>query len=540
LRVRSVCIVALLAILPAALIACSRSGMQNATPSDELRIALPINPMQLNPILPQNSIENFLAGLIFDLLVTQDEHHHQVPDLAAVVPTLQNGGISRDGLTITYHLRRGVKWHDGAPFTSRDVKFTWQAVLNSRNNVVSRRGYDQVASVDTPDDYTIVFHMKRMFAPAIDTIFGESDTSLRILPAHLLAKYPDVNQIPFNAAPVGTGPYQFVRWQRGDRIILRANPAYFRGTPHLKQLTLKIIQDDNTTLSQLLSHEVDLGIEIPAPVYRDLGNAAGIVRQLAQAPAYTSIVFNTKRAPLDDPRVRRALVLGMDRAAIVRDDTYGTAKLATADLSPFYWAFDRSLAPTPYDLAQAKALLDGTGWHPGPDGVRVRNGRRLSLLLVYGVGSQLVRTITVQVQQMYRPLGVEVELKGFDYAMLYAAAQNGGILNAGKFDMAMYAWISGSDPDNSSQWTCAAVPPAGNNVARYCSHEMDVAQRLALSTFDRATRTRAYATIQSLLLRDAPAAFNYYQSLRYAHVAGLQNFTPNGTSEGWNAQDWAR
>jgi len=514
--------------------------MQNAAPSDELRIAININPMELNPILAQNSIESFTDGLMFDLLVTQDQHHHQVADLAAVVPTLQNGGISKDGLRVTYHLRHGVKWHDGAPFTSKDVKFTWQAIMNPRNNVVSRRGYDQVTSVDTPDDYTVVFHMKRLFAPAIDSIFGESDTPYRILPAHLLASDQNLNQISFNAAPVGTGPFEFVRWLRSDRIELKANPYYFRGVPRLKRMTLKIIPEDNTVLAQLLSHEVDLAVEIPAPVYRDVAAASGLARQLVEAPVYTAILFNTARAPLEDVRVRRALVLGMNRAAIVHDDTYGTGQLAVADLSPFYWAFDPSLAPTPYDLSRAKALLDAAGWHPGPDGVRVRDGKRLSLLLVYGIASQLVRTITAQVQQMYKPLGVEVELKGFDYATLYAAAQNGGIINGGKFDLAMYSWISGSDPDDSSQWTCGAIPPAGNNVSRYCSAQMEAAQRLALSTFDRAVRKRAYATTQSLLLRDAPGAFLYYQALRYAHATDLQNFTPNGTSEGWNAQEWSR
>ncbi len=191
-------------------------------------------------------------------------------------------------------------------------------------------------------------------------------------------------------------------------------------------------------------------------------------------------------------------------------------------------------------MTKAKALLDEAGWHPGPDGVRVRNGERLSPLLVYGIGSQTVRAISTQVQQMYRAIGVDLQLKGFDYATLYAAAQNGGILNGGKFDLAMYAWIAGSDPDDSSQWTCAAIPPAGNNVGRYCSREMDAAQRLALSTFDRSIRKRAYAQIQALLLRDAPAAFLYYQSLRYAHADALENFAPNGITEGWNAQEWRR
>lgn len=523
----------------AAIAACSRTG-QTSAPSDQLRVAVPINPTQLNPILEQNTIESFADGLIFDVLVTQDAQHHQVPDLAAQVPTVANGGISKDGRTITYHLRRGVTWHDGAPFTSKDVKFSWQAVMNPANNVISRRGYDQVTAVDTPDDYTVVFHMKTLFAPAVDTIFGESDTPYRILPAHLLSKYPNLNQVPFNAAPIGTGPYKFARWQRSDRIVLTANTAYFRGAPKLRQLTLLIIPDDNTIAAQLRSHEVDLGMELPGTTYRDLAGAPGVVRQLALAPVYNSIDFNLSRPPLDDVRVRRALVMAIDRAGITRDDTFGTGTQATADLSPFYWAYDAALKPPPYDPNAAKTLLEAAGWHAGPDGIRIRNGQRLSLQLVYGQGNSISRIIIAQVQQMLRKAGVDVQSKSYDYATLYAAAESGGILNGGKFDLAVYSWVSGSDPDNSSQWTCGAIPPAGNNVTRYCTPEMEAAQHLALSTFDRSVRTKAYHTIEALLVRDAPAAFLYYRSLVYGHTPDLQNFTPNGTSEGWNAQEWNR
>jgi len=485
-------------------------------------------------------MENFVDGLMFDMLVTQDEHHNQVADLAQVVPTQQNGGISKNGLTITYHLRHGVRWHDGAPFTSKDVKFTWQAILNPNNNVISRRGYERVASIDTPNDYTVVMHMKNLFPPAVDTIFGESDTPMRILPAHILANFSNLNQVPFNASPVGTGPFKFGRWLRGDRIVLEANPNFFRGAPKLKELTLAIITDDNTALAQLRSHELDLGMEITAPVYKSLAGDSSVVRQLADAPSYISIIFNTKHAPLDDVRVRRALLLGMDRAAITRDNSAGTGRLAVADLSPYYWAYDSTLSPVPYDLNAAKALLDQAGWHPGPDGVRVHNGQRLSLLFVFGQGSILSRTVSQQVQQMYKPLGVDVALKSYDFATLYAAAESGGILNGGKFDLSIYSWVAGADPDNSSQWTCAAIPPAGNNVSRYCSPEMDEAERLALSTFDRGVRKKAYARIEALLLKDAPAAFLYYQSMRYGRIPALQNFTPNGISEGWNAQEWNR
>lgn len=521
------------------LLACSKVGARSGQ-SNELRIAINVDPTQLNPILEQNTNEAFVDGLMFNLLVSQDAQHHQIPDLAAVVPTKANGGISQDGRTLTYHLRHGVKWHDGAPFTSGDVRFTWQAIMNPSNNVISREGYDQVTGVDTPNEYTVVFHLKRIFAPAVETIFGASDTISGILPEHLLAKYPNLNQVPFNTAPVGTGPFKFVRWDRGDQIKLTANSGYFKGAPKLRGVTLPIVLDYNTELLEMQSHQVDAGITFSPTLYRELAGVPGIVRQRVEAPVYAAIYFNTSRPPLNDVRVRRALVLGIDRAGITRRHLYGSAILATADLSPYYSEFDKALLPTPYNPRAAKALLDSAGWRTGHDGIRVRNGKRLSLQLVYGAPSALSSEIGAEVQQMYLSLGVDVQTKAYSAESLYAASETGGILYGGKFDLAFSKTILGADPDNSSLWTCAAVPPAGDNTTRYCSAKMDGLQRLALSTFNRTVRTTAYHQIEALLLRDAPVAFLYYQPLLYAHIGGLRNFTPNGITETWNAQEWNR
>lgn len=173
-----------------------------------VRIAIQAPPNTLNPLLASNTTESMLTRLTNDLLVSVDATgRNEVPMLAAQVPTLANGGISRDGLTITYKLRHNVLWHDGVQFTSKDVKFTWAAIMNSRNNVISRTGYELVRSVDTPDPYTVVFHMKQRFSPAVNTLFGESDNPYTIVPAHLLAQYPDLNKVPYNTKPVGTGPF---------------------------------------------------------------------------------------------------------------------------------------------------------------------------------------------------------------------------------------------------------------------------------------------------------------------------------------------
>lgn len=531
------------AALTAALLllaACTKQGGgAPASTTGILRAAIFAEPTTLNPLLGTNTAENFLSSLAFNMLVTLDDRGQEIPDLAATVPTLANGGISRDGKTITYHLRHGVLWQDGAPFSSADVKFTWQAVMNPNNNVVERRGYDEVTSVDTPDAYTVVFHLKEAFAPFVDTVFGESDDPFRIVPKHLLARYPNINRIPFNQLPVGTGPFRVVRWYHGDHVEYEANPHYFGGAPKLKKILVYAVPDGNTSAAELQSHGIDLILAVTSANFRDLRRAPGVRTLLVKQPSYAAVIFNQGRAPLDDARVRRALSYAMNEKRIVDNLTYGTASPATSDLSDFYWAHDASLRPVPYDLGEANRLLDQAGWPRSAGGMRAKGPQPLSVQLAIGAGSETARAIAVAVQSDLRKAGVDVSIRTYSYSLLYATAAMGGIQQSGKFDMTLLVWVSGADPDDSSQWMCSQQPPHGNNIAHYCNRTFDAAERAALSHFDRATRARAYALTQRLLLEDAAAAFEYYPRGRYAMNPSLQNFSPNGISEGWNANQWS-
>ena len=201
-------------------------------------------------------------------LVIADGSGRLVGDLATEVPSLRNGGISRDGRTYVYRLRKGVFWHDGARFTSRDVTFTWRAVVNPNNNVFHREGYEEVASIETPDDYTVVVLLKRRYPPFVTQFFTSlQEGSKAILPEHLLGKLHDINRAPFNAAPVGTGPFRFVRWDRGRGIILAANEHYFRGRPKIDKIDFRVLPDDNTILSEMESHEIDMPVSAATTLY---------------------------------------------------------------------------------------------------------------------------------------------------------------------------------------------------------------------------------------------------------------------------------
>jgi peptide/nickel transport system substrate-binding protein len=536
----------LLLVAAFALASCARAGDGGAVGGGAhpwlipgtLRIATSLSPNTLNPLLSSQQIETQAQALVFDPLISTDPNGRDVPILAAVVPTLENGGISRDGLTITYHLRRHVRWQDGAPFSSRDVLFTFRALMNPATNVATRHGYDDIVRAEAPDPNTVVFHLRRPFAPAVQTFFGPSDSPYFILPEHLLAKYPDLNRIPFNQAPVGTGPFKVVRWARGERIEYAANDDYFLGRPKLRRIVLELVPDENTIASQLRAHEIDWFMLASPRVYPDLQKIEGIEVRLVPMNGFDAIMFNVTRPPFDDARVRRAIGLAIDKARLVQAGTYGTTIPATEDLPPQLWAFDPRAGTSRQDLPQARALLDAAGWRVGQGGARFRNGAPLAFDLAYRSDSATDKSRGVELQAMLQQVGISVALTGYASSLYYGPV-GVGILANGKYSAALFTWYAGIDPDDSSELLCGLRPPHGYDWSRYCNPAMDAAQALALTHYDRATRKRAYATIEELLARDAPFTFLWWPRQIEAVDSGLQNFRPNGIIEDWNAWQWS-
>ncbi len=496
------------------------------------------SPNTLNPILSTQQVEAQSEALVMDPLVATDPDGTDVPVLAARVPTLENGDIARDGRSITYHLRRGVLWHDGAPFTSHDVAFTWRAIMNPKTAVASRHGYDRIARIDTPDPYTAIFVLKAPFAPAVHTFFAHSDNPIAIIPAHLLERYPDLNRNPFNSKPIGTGPYKLVRWLRGDRIEYVANDRYFLGKPRIAHVVIHIVPDENTIVNEMRAHELDWFTLATPHVYPQLRGIDGYDVRLVRFNGSDSIIFNTSRGPFADARLRRAVGLAIDKPELVRSVTFGTTDPATEDLPSFMWAFDPHAGTSRRDLVAAKALLAQAGWQAAPDGVRTRGGQRLTMGLAFRTDSLTDRNRGVVIASMLHEAGIDVQLKGYTTALLYGAYSEGGILAGGKYDAALETWYSGVDPDDSTQLLCSEVPPHGFNWSRYCNHVLDVAETTALTHYDRPSRTRAYATVQALLARDAPFVYLWWPRQIEAVNGDLRGFRPNGIVETWNASAW--
>jgi peptide/nickel transport system substrate-binding protein len=530
----------------AALSACSHvtstgtSGTLPQTRPGILRVAVQQDVKTLNPLLNSNTTDVFIANLMFEPLLSANDKGEPVPMLAADVPTPENGGISKDGMTITYHLRKDVKWTDGVPVTSNDVKWSWQAIMNPNNNIVSRHGYDDIASVDTPDDYTVVVHLRKKFSPFVNTFFAMSDQPFTVAPAHVLAKYANINQIPFNNEPnVSDGPFRFAEWSRNDHITLVRNDAFFLGKPKLKRIDVKIIPDENTTVNLLKTHAIDYMFQASPNTYPALKTVSGIVIDRNNINGYEYMQINTARPNVNDPIVRQAIAYAVDKQQIVETLTHGQMQIATEDIPNWMWAFNPAVHSYPYDPAKGRALLRSDGWSPGRDGIMRKNGQPLILVLVTNNSNATRRQNALLIQAMLRRIGINAEIKFYPGQQLFAPAGMGGILQLGKFDVALTGWYAGIDPDDSSQLLCEDVPPGGYNYTRYCNPEMQAAQHQALTHYDRATRKKAYFRIQELLARDVPEIVFWWTRQLEPISVDFKGFDPNPVVESWNAWQWS-
>jgi len=521
-----------------ALVACTHVQTAGTRGGDHvLRMGAAIAPNSFNPLLSTEQVESTLDRLIYDQLLVIDNTGAARPDLALEVPSQQNGGISRDGRTITYRLRRGVKWQDGVPFTSADVRYSFEQVMNPKNNISSRTGYELVDRVATPDPYTIVFHLRTPYAPIVTTLFCSGVGPPFIVPAHLLRSYGDLNSVPFNAKPVGTGPYRMANWMRGDHIEFQANPNYFLGRPKITTIIVHFIPDENTMVNQMRTHELDWFFSASEISYNELKTLTDVRNVISIQNSYRGMLINTESPLVRDRRVRQAIAYAIDKEAIVRKVTYGAAHAATEDIPSSLWAYDANVRRYPYDPAKAKQLLAQGGWTPGPDGVLVKDGKRMELAFVLRQGAATDTAMSVLVQAYLKAVGIATSIKTYQGSMLFGGGTS-GILSGGHYDIELSGFESGVDPDNSAQFTCSSRPPNGFNWSRYCSPEMDAAQAQALGSYDQRVRKEAYAKIEGLLARDVPQIFMYWQPQINSVTPALKHFTGGPFYSSWNAYRW--
>jgi len=300
----------------------------------QIIIGISQEPQNFNPIMPTIESQRGLHMAIYDDLWRVGPKGEYIPNLATEIPTQANGGVSKDGTLFTVKLRKDVKWHDGQPFSAKDVVFTWKTIMNPKVSVFSTVGFNQIADMWAADDLTVKFKLPQPYAPILVIL-----SDMFVVPEHILGKSPDINKDEFNnKRPVGTGAFKFVSWAAGDHIALEANKAYHGPGPYVDRLIFKYISDLTVLFTQFKTGEIDItGIQgIPVDLYPEAKTLPNITLHVNPGTTYDCIAPNFLLPMFQDKRIRQALHYGMDKKPMIEKIFLGCAprRRPTSRLSP--------------------------------------------------------------------------------------------------------------------------------------------------------------------------------------------------------------
>jgi peptide/nickel transport system substrate-binding protein len=492
--------------LAAALAVCVWAGLASAAEAPRrggtFIMANTADPVTLNPTLTTTVQAIYVTSMVMNALVAHDLSLNPIPDLA------RSWTISDDGLTIRFDLVRNATWHDGKPFTSADVKFTFDEAL-IKYHPLGKTAYAAVESIQTPDPHTVVFRFKHS-APAFMNIIGAYAGT--IIPKHLY-EGTDLTKNPLNAQPVGTGPFRFKEWVKGSHIALERNPNYFKaGKPYLDRIVVKVVPDPGARMVAFEAGELDYLPYFGTPLHEVPRIQRMPDSEVTFAPGFSSIFmlwFNLRKAPLSDLRVRQAIAHAVDRQAILDKAAFGVGKLASGPIaSGTKWAFHPNLPRYARDLARANRLLDEAGYRRGPDGTRFK----ISLLSdAAGVGPATGEIVREQL----REVGIALELRPMEAAAFYDR-----MFVQWDYDMAFQEAATGPDPAIG-----VARLYITSNIRRvpftngtgYSNPEADDLFAQGAKEPSVAKRGAIYRKLQEILVRDLPMIWLWEQAYPVAY-----------------------
>ena len=521
-------------------------------------------PDSIIPYYSQMSYAIWITQLTLAGLGEWDDQGNFVAELAADVPSAANGGVSPDGLTITWKLQSGLKWSDGQPLTSADVLFTWQSIMDPANAVMSRVGYDKIASIDTPDDTTVVLHFSEVFPPW-QTLFTQGpNNSGAILPKHILEGQTALESNPFIHQPtVASGPWVITEWVAGDHMTLLPNPNFYKGRANLDQIQIKFVPDPETALAALQTGDIDWYPDFSESDIATVGALEpGVHLKVVPGAEWEHYFFNLGTTtgvdgkgisdldgfcPFKDIRVRKAITLGINRLAFVESLLEGQTTVPATQWPNSSWT-NTSLTPDAYDQAAAMALLDEAGYTPGEDGIRhgMCNGVDTRLSFNFETTDKQIRVdIALATQSDLAKIGIEFKPISVPAGTFFASYSDGGNMPLGKFDMAGYT--TGFYPDPMSgvmdSFACSTIPnasnPSGTNNYHLCNPALDDLMAAVNASADPAIRKVAIDAVQQYIFE------NYYVIMMYAraNVYGyVDRFVPAAfgfmSNMDWNSEDW--
>lgn len=509
-------------------------------------------PEHLNVFRSTQAIADAVAMLMVEGLFSEDDKAQIIPVLATEIPSVANGGVSADGLTITYHLRQGVKWSNGSDFTCADVVFTWKAAADL-NSGANSAGYEDIESITCPDASTAVLTFSRLYAPFL-TLFpivlpaGSGD------PAGMAAW-------TYNRMPVGTGPFLLKEWKRGVSITLVKHPAY-RGHVGVDQIMIKIIPNREAGLQLIKTGDIDILWGLAESDLQALDALAqdGVRYSALKSGETESLVLNLADPTLDAPadpikhphpllanlRVRQAIQLGLDKQRLADVLLGGKAEPATSILNRGWAACAQP--PSEFNPDKARQLLEEVGWLPGPDGIRLKESVKLRLRYQTTADDPLRHQAQQLMVEMMKDIGVDLHIENVPEDVLFASWGKDGLRKHGHFDVLQFtSGPSSTDPGHylADNFATGSIPTAankgsGSNYSRWINRDFDALLADAAASPDLGQRQAIYCQAVALVNAELPRVVLYNRLLISAYRARVQNFNPSPGTIGfaYGVQNW--
>jgi peptide/nickel transport system substrate-binding protein len=475
------------------------------------------------PMLTSDAASHEMGGQCYNGLIKYDKDLNLVGDLA------ESWRVSPDGLTITFQLRRGVRFHDGAPYTARDALFNWRFMTDPNTPTPYSGDYLKVEQAEALDDHTFRVRYKEPFAP------GLASWTLAQMPAHLL-EGQDPRKSPLNRHPIGTGPFQFKSWSPGSKVELTAFHDYWEGRPYLDSLVYRVIPDMATLFLELRSGGVDW-MGLTALQYGRQTDSEFFQKNFRKyrylASAYNYIGWNLRDKRFQDLRVRQALSYAVNKEEIIEGVLLGLGQECTGPLKPGTYWHNPQVRRYPYDPGKARQLLAQAGWLPGPDGVLTKDGQPFQFVLLTNQGNRYRQNSGVIIQRRLAELGIKMELRIVEWAAFLRE-----FIDKGRFDAVLLAWTIPQDPDLYDIFASSNIGPGKLNFNAYQNPDLDRLLEEGRRTFDQGERKAIYDRVQEILAEDVPYTFLYVADALPIVHARFQDIEPAPAGISYNFIRW--
>jgi peptide/nickel transport system substrate-binding protein len=478
----------------------------------------------LLPVLASDSASGDINGLIYNGLVRYDRDINLIGELA------EKWEISEDKLTIRFFLKKDVKWHDGKPFTSKDVEYTYKVYVDPKTPTAYSTDFLRVKEFRVLDDYTLEVVYEKPYAPALGS-WGQG-----MLPRHLLEGV-DITESPLKRNPVGTGPYRFKDWTTGEKIILDSFHDYFDGRPYIDRVMTRIIPDLATMFLELKALSLDQMGLTPLQYVRQTDTKwfkDNFNKYKYLGFGYSYLGYNLQDWKFRDQRVRQALTTAINRESIVQGVLLGLGTVTDTPYKPDSFWYNQNVTKFPYDPEKAKEMLAEAGWKDTDgDGILDKDGKPFEFTIITNHGNDIRKNAATIIQRDLKKVGVEVKIRVIEWA---AFLKN--FINKRNFEACLLGWGIGVDPNQIDIWNSKKTGENELNFVNFQNPEVDRLLDLGASTYDKEERKKYYDRFQEIIAEEQPYTFLFVQYSLPTINSRFHGIEPAPIGIGYNFVKW--